>query len=60
MAAIGFTVNGQCVSVCIPWLVMYTATVVYHEPQMKNWRNIMVLRRRLSMSVGAGFGLVRE
>src|SRR5688500_4187003 len=45
MAAIGFTVNGQCVSVSIPWLVMYTAIVVYQAPQTKNCRNIIRLRR---------------
>src|SRR5206468_8961313 len=42
MAATGFTVYGQCVSVPMPWFVMYTAMDVYHAPQMKNWRNIIV------------------
>src|SRR5206468_12363808 len=42
MAATGFTVYGQCVSVPMPWFVMYTAIDVYHAPQMKNWRNIIV------------------
>jgi hypothetical protein len=32
----------------MPWFVMYTATVVYHAPQMKNCRNIIVLRRALN------------
>src|SRR5437879_1823754 len=41
MAATGFTVYGQCVSVPMPWFVMYTAIDVYHAPQMKNWRNII-------------------
>src|SRR5467141_1729987 len=42
MAATGFTVYGQCVSFGMPWLVMNTAMDVYHAPQMKNWRNIIV------------------
>src|SRR5690349_5498865 len=29
----------------MPWLLMYTAMVVYHAPQMKNSRNIIALRR---------------
>ena len=41
----GFTVYGQKVSVPMPWLIMYTAMVVYHAPQMKNWRNIIAPRR---------------
>src|SRR6476620_4080402 len=45
IAAIGFTLNGQELSVAMPWLLMYTAMVVYHAPQMKNWRNIIALRR---------------
>src|SRR5829696_8306189 len=45
IAAIGFTVYGQKVSVLMPWLLMYTAMVVYHAPQMKNSRNIMAPRR---------------
>src|SRR5215203_2538089 len=45
MAAMGFTVYGQKVSVPMPWLLMYTAMVVYHAPQMKNSRNIMAPRR---------------
>src|SRR5207249_9033987 len=40
-AATGFTVNGQKVCVSMPWFAMYTAIVVYHAPQMKNWRNII-------------------
>src|SRR5216683_1141121 len=42
MAATGLTVYGQCVSVAMPWFVMYTAMDVYQAPQMKNWRNIIV------------------
>src|SRR5712664_1122318 len=42
MAATGFTVYGQWVSVAIPWFVIYTAMDVYQAPQMKNWRNIIV------------------
>src|SRR6478752_9767691 len=45
IAAIGFTRKGQELSVAMPWLLMYTAMVVYHAPQMKNWRNIIALRR---------------
>src|SRR5215217_3740603 len=45
MAATGFTVYGQKVSVPMPWLLMYTAMVVYHAPQMKNSRNIIAPRR---------------
>src|SRR5678815_3523937 len=45
MAAMGFTVYGQKVSFSMPWLLMYTPTVVYHAPQMKNSRNIMAPRR---------------
>src|SRR6188768_2531761 len=45
MAAMGFTVYGQKVSVPMPWLLMYTAMDVYHAPQMKNSRNIMAPRR---------------
>jgi hypothetical protein len=45
IAAIGFTVYGQKVSVPMPWLLMYTAMVVYHAPQMKNSRNIIAPRR---------------
>ena len=45
MAATGLTVKGQCVSVPIFWLVMYTAIVVYHAPQMKNSRNIITESR---------------
>src|SRR6476469_8654238 len=41
----GFTVYGHWVSVPMPWLVMYTAIVVYHAPQMKNSRNIIAPRR---------------
>src|SRR5688500_10091284 len=47
MAAMGFTVKGQCVSVSIPSLLMYTAMVVYQAPQTKNWRNIIKLSRAL-------------
>src|SRR3954469_15832278 len=45
IAAIGFTLNGQELSVAMPWLLIYTAIVVYHAPQMKNSRNIMAPRR---------------
>src|SRR4051812_804025 len=45
IAAIGFTLNGQELSVAMPWLLMYTAMVVYHAPQMKNSRNIIAPRR---------------
>src|SRR5687767_14695954 len=37
----------------MPLLVMKTATVVYHAPQMKNCRNIITLSRVVSIS-GAG------
>src|SRR5688572_143077 len=53
IAAMGLTVYGQKVSVSIPWLLMYTAMVVYHAPQMKNCRNIMA-PRRVPMDVMGG------
>ena len=53
IAAIGFTVYGQCVSVPIPRAVMNTAIVVYHAPQMKNWRNIITDSRTLTFICGA-------
>ena len=45
MAAMGLTVNAQCVSVSIFCVVMYTAIVVYHAPQMKNSKNIIAESR---------------
>src|SRR5947207_4688706 len=42
MAAMGFTWYGQEVSVAIPCAAMKFPIVVYHAPQMKNWRNIIV------------------
>ena len=40
----------------MPWLLMYTAMVVYHAPQMKNSRNIIAPRRvpRDRMTGGVG------
>ena len=53
IAAIGLTVYGQCVSVYIPWFVMYTAIVVYHAPQTKNCRNIMTESRPITPFMAA-------
>src|SRR5215468_367849 len=59
IAAIGFTVYGQNVSVPIPWFVMYTAIVVYQAPQMKNCRNIITesLVRVLTMPLRVEVGI---
>src|SRR5918994_543748 len=59
MAAIGFTVYGQCVRCSMPVFAMYTAIVVYQEPQAKNSRNIIRLRRPFEFRIahhGSGTG----
>src|SRR5206468_9561194 len=54
-------VYGQCVSVPMPWFVMYTAIVVYHAPQMKNWRNIITDSLVRITASGCRYGeLLRE
>jgi hypothetical protein len=41
MAAIAFTVKGQCVKLFIPFDDIYTAMALYHAPHTKNSRNII-------------------